>query len=761
MATPGFVPYAVYSAGPYKVTNMHSDKAVPAASASPPVDRVGSANPPGSSAIVAEPAASSATTTLELDNLYDKLSSVSLALRNMDPALPPSIATVAPEAARESLSPPADSGTSSPKSDSDAGAEAAGECQLPARDADECDPACACQRVLLKASPGSCGLCGGRPEILAVMNDERLRALDDLEIATQRINELAHEKARHVDYIADLETRTSEQAKFIDKQRDLIAGLKSDLSAMNDKFVDQVNTTAEIAHSRELVEAELEDLTQKLFTEANTMVASEKRARFDAEKSAAHLRNIIVDLETRLAGETMQSQELKERIEKMSAEYDELVLMRRTLAPSRRGSIGSHLSDHAGVDGGSLRRDGGSVMNSFVAAGSMHGDGFRLATHAAAVMGGTKMYPSSPGSGLPIRLDEVLLAEFKEFAAQAQSGRSTTYMSLPYMKNVISEDIEPCLRFGPRPRISSRNVLDAIASNRLQIEEMTPQIAAEMRRQQQAAERTDGHRRAMLWERFSGTVAVNPNGCQACGRECQCTYRFRIGFKADSEWIQLDSICRDRLVAACEFYGFARYLHQGIFASRSIMDLYMETIRLRLCMFYARIGAYAYAIELDPSITEASLLSRNFTTPFIPESPTALSNSAQAAGASPIAAPYVNVSRSGSTVSVSMLEPSSNGLSAPILQLGSGSADSLSNRHRSASHSVSAMPAPLTAFAAPDSLAINGVNEHSDDAGEATGDGILEDVLDDAPLSALKTKGLAAEVITAPELDSRQEAPSH
>ncbi|KAJ2810466.1 hypothetical protein FBU31_007985, partial [Coemansia sp. 'formosensis'] len=326
-------------------------------------------------------------------------------------------------------------------------------------------------------------------------------------------------------------------------------------------------------------------------------------------------------------------------------------------------------------------------------AGSMHGDGFRLAVHTAVVMAGTKSNTASPVIGAPIRLDEVLLAEFKEFAAQAQSARSTTYMSLPYIKNVISEDIEPCLRFGPRPRISSRNVLDAIASNRLQIEEMTPQIAAEMRRQQQAAERNDGHRRAMLWERFSGTVAANPSGCQACGRECQCTYRFRMGLKADSEWIQLDTICRDRLVAACEFYGFVRYLRQGIFASRSVMDLYMETIRLRLCMFYARIGAYGYAIDLDPSLTEANLFTRSFSAPPLPESPSTLGHSALALNASPTAAPYINDSRSGSTMSVTMLEAGS-GIPAPASQLGVGSVGSQGNRYRSVSHEISALPMP-------------------------------------------------------------------
>ncbi|KAJ2496085.1 hypothetical protein GGH96_006064 [Coemansia sp. RSA 1972] len=660
-------------------------------------------------------------TVLGLDALYDKLSSASQSLKSLSPMLPPessprhvasaASATRADEPISDALQSASavDSGASSPKGASGGGGAA--NQQSEARDPNGCDPKCACRQVLLAASPGACGMCGGRPDTLSGMNNERLRALEDLEIATQRINELAHEKVRHMDYISDLETRASGQARNIDQQRDIIAGLKNDLSAMNDKFVDQVNMTAEIAHSRELVEAELEDLTQKLFTEANTMVAAEKKARVDAEKTSSHLRNVIADLETRLSGETMQSQELKERIEKMSGEYDDL-LMRSTMVSSRRGSIGSHLSDVAGGDNASLRREGS--MASGVASG-IHGDGLRLAAHAAAMVAGTKAYPSSPVGNGPMRLDDQLLAEFKDFAIQTQSQRQANYMGMTYMKSVVTGDVEPCLRFGPQPRISSRNVLDAIASNRIHIEEMTPQIAAEMRRLQQASERPNANRHAMLWERFSGSVALNSHGCQACGRECQqCTYRFRMGFKPDSEWIQLDTACRDRLVAVCEFYGFVRYLNQGIFATRSIMELYMETIRLRLSMFYARIGVYGFAIDIDPSLTEAPAFLRNTGSIHQhPDSPTALSHTLSNTHVSPIAAPYINGNRSASAANVAVWQDSAR----PQSNLAIDASDAV-NRLRSRSQETSAVPMSASAITVP-APAVISPSVHSNDSTSA------------------------------------------
>ncbi|KAJ1738727.1 hypothetical protein LPJ68_005312 [Coemansia sp. RSA 1086] len=651
-----------------------------------------------------------------LDALYEKLSSASVSLKSLSPMVPPESSTPpmseaasatrteeAKSSALRSTVSAVDSGASSPKdTGSSSGGSGAANQEPASQDPDRCDPECACQKVLLEASPGACGLCGGRPSTLSKMNKDRLRALEDLEIATQRINELAHEKARHVDYIADLETRAADQAKLIDQQRDVIAGLKNDLAAMNDKFVDQVNMTAEIAHSRELVEAELEDLTQKLFTEANTMVAAEKKARAEAEKTAGHLRNVIADLETRLSSETMQSHELKDRIEKMSAEYDDL-LLKRTMASSRRGSIGSHLSDMVGGDNTSLRREGSLASGGGVSV--VHGDGFRMASHAAVLMAGMKAYPSSPGAQAPIRLDDQLLTEFREFAIQTQSQRQTNYMNMSYMKSVVSADVEPCLRFGPHPRISSRNVLDAIALNRIHIEEMTPQIAAEMRRLQQTSERPNPNRHAMLWERLSGSVAYNPNGCQACGRECQqCTYRFRMSNRADSEWIQVDTMCRDRLVAVCEFYGFVRYLRQGIFASRSIMELYMETIRLRLSMFYARIGAYGYAIDVDPTLAEAPpFLRSSGSANQHPDSPTGFTHHPLAQShSSAMTVPYIDGVRSASTANVSSWQDSVR--TAPNLAIDVN--DGI-NRLRSRSQETSAMPSSASAIAVPAPVATN------------------------------------------------------
>ncbi|KAJ1938961.1 hypothetical protein EC988_007438, partial [Linderina pennispora] len=299
MATPVFLPPNFAGSIAFsKDTDRSSSNSTPqptnGTGAPPNTRRAASAGPPVVSS-------DSTLTTAELDNLYDKLSTVSKTLSKLDPTLPPEEIEAPDQEPITVTTNPEDSQTP------------------PETDAAGCAKDCACHQVLTIASPGACGICGGRPEILASLHSQRTAVQDDLDVASQRINELALEKARNADYIADLEARVAAQSKTIDEQRDVVAGLKNDLSAMNDKFVDQVNMTAEIAHSRELVEAELEDLTQKLFSEANEMVATEKKARFEAEKTSAHLRNIISDLETRLSSETMQSQELKERIEQMSA----------------------------------------------------------------------------------------------------------------------------------------------------------------------------------------------------------------------------------------------------------------------------------------------------------------------------------------------------------------------------------------------------------------------------------------------------------
>lgn len=198
--------------------------------------------------------------------------------------------------------------------------------------------------------------------------------------------------------------------------------------------------------------------------------------------------------------------------------------------------------------------------------------------------------PMSP-LPLPTAVDEMMLTEFKEFIATGTTVPLKKIHSIPFMKNCLVEDVETCLRFGPSPRVSARKITDAIVTNTCFIEEAPPGFAEEQYNRPPDVPLKNSASKQHLWERFSGTQStVIFRGCQACGRvEGHLPFRFRISHFDD--WACIDRYCRDRLVAVCEFYVFIRNVRQGYYSNRTAEDLYAESIRLRLQMFYARMGA--------------------------------------------------------------------------------------------------------------------------------------------------------------------------
>ncbi|KAI9344925.1 hypothetical protein BDR26DRAFT_856952 [Obelidium mucronatum] len=71
-------------------------------------------------------------------------------------------------------------------------------------------------------------------------------------------------------------------------------------------------------------------------------------------------------------------------------------------------------------------------------------------------------------------IDEALLNEFKDFVSAAPAAKPAKLISLPFLKNLIEDDIMPTLRFGGNPRTSTRKLLDAISADLVTVAEMTP-----------------------------------------------------------------------------------------------------------------------------------------------------------------------------------------------------------------------------------------------------------------------------------------------
>ncbi|KAI8877863.1 hypothetical protein K501DRAFT_259643 [Backusella circina FSU 941] len=408
---------------------------------------------------------------------------------------------------------------------------------------------CPCHVVLKQDDDMHCSLCEQPIPIIEELLSEK--KLHEEEISTLQ-RQLTEEQLRidqQLATIAQLNIKVDKVSGQLDIKTQEFNELQNDMELLNDKYVDEIERVAEIQHSKDMVESELEDLSRRLFEEANGMVANEKREKHHLELAQRHLENQLQETRERLTAEKMQLQELRARMQDM---------MVTSITP-QQDEMPPKTPDH--------------------------------------IKDITRLF--SERISEQVDIDTLILDEFEEFVKQSTALPLKKIHSLAFMKSCQEEDIESCLRFGPTSRLSARKINEAIVLNTCFIEESPLGFAEEQ------AKRSSGEMplkisaaKTLMWERFStnnqGTVF---SGCQACGRNdgTALPYRFRISYFDD--WACIDRFCRDRLVAVCEFYVLIRNIRQGLYSSRSVPDLYHEAMRLRLQMFYARMGALPWTLR--------------------------------------------------------------------------------------------------------------------------------------------------------------------
>lgn len=412
---------------------------------------------------------------------------------------------------------------------------------------------CPCQKVNTTYSGHTCGICQRVIPSLA----ELTRLTEDLELTKKQLEEEHRKAVSGSEEASTLRAKIQQLDKELVSKADELASVQRDLAILNDKYIDEIEKVSESQHAKEAVENELEELSRRLFEEANGMVATEARARHQLEITRKHLELELKDAQERLAAETLQLKELKAMMENMMDSQ-----------PHSKRSSTNH-SDRGSVD-------------------------------LAQLFGLSRISETEPVIKEPetaIAIDGQLVQEFREFVSMSASVRLAKLHSIPFMRHCQEEDVEPCLRFGNTPRISARKLAEGICSNTCYIEEATAEQVSEYERMVLAAQqpppptRNSTSSTNMLWERLQTQYAIYQapkGGCQTCGRPGPLTHRYRIA--TSDEWSFIDRFCRDRLVAACEFYIFVRNIRASLYSTRSIEDLYSECLRLRLQMFYARSG---------------------------------------------------------------------------------------------------------------------------------------------------------------------------
>ncbi|CAG8522136.1 12858_t:CDS:1 [Ambispora leptoticha] len=441
---------------------------------------------------------------------------------------------------------------------------------------EETNEDCPCQKFHVAPGSATCTNCDRLVPPLAELYRQRLQHIEDLEVANTKIkeehekseqqkNELESLKKKIIEFEDKIDSRTDElnelqqllKAKTdeLNARTSEINDLKKAMTVLNEKYVDEIDKVAELQHSKDMVEGELEELSRSLFEQANGMVAKEAKQRHELEVQRKSLENQLQETKERLLAESSQLQELRERMQQMVQQQPE--------PDSRRSSNHSDPTFRACSDFVELYRL------------------WEKSPDAAAIL------PRPTGED-GIGIDEELLSEFRDFVNQSSSIPIKKIHNLQFMKHCLEEDVEPCMRFGNNPRVQARKIVDAIAANTCCIEEAPFGADKELELNPTSPIRNSAAK-PIFWGFPANTNATPRAGCQCCGRPGSLPFQFRITTLDD--WSLIDRYCRDRLVAVCEFYVFIRNIHQGFYGNRKIEDLYAECLRLRLQMFYARLGA--------------------------------------------------------------------------------------------------------------------------------------------------------------------------
>ncbi|KAI9258001.1 hypothetical protein BDA99DRAFT_606263 [Phascolomyces articulosus] len=427
----------------------------------------------------------------------------------------------------------------------------------------------------------SCALCDQEIPQMTQLNQIK----EDL----SQLRRTANENKSKIQELQQTKDKTEQQLNHTTSQ---LNSLRQDMQVLNDKYVDEIERVAEIQHGKEMVENELEELSQRLFEEANGMVAMEKKEKFDLQESYNHLQEKLNETRERLAAEEMQLKELRQKVQD------------GTLSPPvvGPGTFGLHRSLSTPMNsnnplGGSVVINGSANEHSTNRGSDpvdvlVKNDPEETAAYDLAELFRHQLQISTSLHRQPPEgIDTILIEDFQDFIISSPNVALKKVHSLPFMKHCLTEDIEPCLRFGPHSRMSARKLIDAIILNTCFIEDTPPGFAKKQAKKHFISEQPlkISALKLSMWERFSNDDRGMFQGCQACGRQdTPLPYRFRISYMDD--WACIDRYCRDRLVAVCEFFVFIRNIRQGYYGRRTIPDLYHELIRLKLQIFYVRMG---------------------------------------------------------------------------------------------------------------------------------------------------------------------------
>ncbi|KAG2189196.1 hypothetical protein INT44_004338, partial [Umbelopsis vinacea] len=452
---------------------------------------------------------------------------------------------------------------------------------------------CSCTQIFTSITSKNCSLCDQPIPALERARNQNMEIMETLDVTNRELEEAKQRAELQEQHLERLNARVQELEHNLESKSSELVRLKKDMQALNAKYVGEINRVSEVQHEKDLLEQELEELSRRLFEEANGMVAVEKREKWKLEVAYRQLEGQLKETEDRLFAEQSQLQELRIRMEEMTngrQQDEESMLKVSAIYGDEKGGSRPSMEEK-------IKRISANdpYFRAQLDMAKLHGIAKETSTASSSSFSLPPSPSSQPSPSPPNQeslIDDHNWLEFQEFVQVAADTPPKKLHSIPFLKHCLNEDIEPCLRFGPHPRLSSRKIADAIMISPCFIEESSEGYEVPT-----APTRNSGSKQS--W--FSSSTNSTVQGCHACGRPAKVVH-FRFKLIEQDDWSYIDESCRERLVAVCEFYVFIRNTRLGYYATRSIDDLYSEATRLRLQMFYSRAGTLTlmlYRLGLD------------------------------------------------------------------------------------------------------------------------------------------------------------------
>lgn len=322
-----------------------------------------------------------------------------------------------------------------------------------------------------------------------------------------------------------------------------IVALKMDLETLKEE-------NKQLKSTRSEMDNELHTLTENLFEEAYKMVDEAKGNKVVAEKRLADAAGKIEAMETEMFAlrSLIHNPEGIESSGISDASVDKLHPSTPHKHHHKRHSVKKALKKLT------KKASGGRIGGSGASSSKLESK--QLPPPGKLVPITLVQHKGVTVKGAALKEGQLLPSDFAEFSDWL--GALSSQSDHTYLDRIIQTDLVPCLTFNNQ-ELSSR-VLEAVKENNLIVESVTN---------------------------------CDKGRCALSGDEVLCTHRlkFCVGDHHHQQWCPISQPCRDRIVAACDFYMCIGHIQKGIIKSDAT-ELYWRVSRLRAMMSLSRLNLH-------------------------------------------------------------------------------------------------------------------------------------------------------------------------